>query len=200
MTHFAPRWLHISVLVIGLFLLIWSGRAPASASRAVAVNDNHGGYALRTVTLNAVNQPPTPGNDAFTVHDRTQLSDLLANDSDPDGDSIFILSINQPQHGLLDTSTGAQTPVYIPPGGGFVGTDSFTYRVCDPFGLCSDATVTLTVINQSPTSGNDSFTIHDRTQLSDLLANDSDPDGDPIFIQIINQPRYGVLDTSTGAR
>ena len=155
--------------------------------------DNLGFCADSTVTLNVVNNPPTPGNDSFSVHGLTQLGNLLVNDTDPDGDPISFDSIvTQPQHGHLQ-NPNLQFPAYSP-NVGYTGPDSFTYRICEPLGLCAIATVTLNVLNNPPTPGDDSFTVRGLTQLGDLLVNDTDPDGDAIsFNSIQTQPQHGHL-------
>ena len=105
-----------------------------------------------TVNLTIVNNAPVAGGDSFSVHGRTQLSNLLANDADPDGDNFIFDSIqSQPQHGSLE-NPDLQFPAYNP-SPGYVGGDSFTYRVCDSLGLCTNATVTLYVIGDGENSG-----------------------------------------------
>ncbi len=146
-----------------------------------------------TVNLNVVNNPPTPGNDSFTVHGLTQLGNLLVNDTDPDGDPISFNSIQTPpRHGALQ-NPNLQFPAYSP-NLGYTGSDSFTYRICDNLGFCADATVTLNVVNNPPTPVDKSYTVRGTTQLGNLLTNDTDPDGDPIFFDsIVTQPLHGHL-------
>jgi hypothetical protein len=75
-----------------------------------------------------------------------------------------------------------------------VGSDGFSYRICDSLGLCGVASVTLTVVNQQPTPASDSYTIHGQTHLTNFLANDSDPDGDPFsFNGYVTAPQHGYL-------
>ena len=63
-----------------------------------------------------INQPPVAVDDSFTVHGSTQLPSVLANDSDPDGDSIHFDSyVTLPQHGTL-TGVGYPTRARVPPG------------------------------------------------------------------------------------
>ncbi len=152
--------------------------------------DGCSGFA--TVTLNVANQAPTAVNDTFRIHGQMQLTDLLKNDSDPDKDPIFLESyLSSPQHGTRIDGPTLSTPFYVP-NKGFVGTDSFDYRTCDSLGLCAVATVILNVVNQAPTPGNDFFTVDGQTQLTDLLANDSDPDGDPISLEsYVSSPQHG---------
>jgi RHS repeat-associated protein len=157
------------------------------------------GYA--TVTFNVVNSAPVAGDDTFTVHGGTQLSSVLANDSDPDGDGIRFDSYgSQPQHGYLVGSSGS-SPTSYTPNSGYTGTDSFTYRICDDLGACSAyATVTLNVVNSAPVAVDDSFTVHGGMQLSSVLVNDYDPNGDGIrFDSYGSQPQHGYLVGSAGS-
>ena len=132
------------------------------------------------------NQPPVVNDDSFSGSGgnpsarRHSVSVLLANDTDPDGPAPnFKRIVTAPQHGTilvyLNEITYTQTKDYI-------GSDSYVYEACDSFNLCDTATVTLNNANQAPQGGTDSFS-HRQARLhvvSELLANDSDPDGDTV--------------------
>jgi len=49
----------------------------------------------------------------------------------------------------------------------FCGTDSFTYKACDPSGACDTATVTIhvTCVNDAPVAQDDSYTTNEDTPL-----------------------------------
>jgi len=70
-----------------------------------------------------------------------------------------------------------------------VGTDVFTYTVRDRKGAEASATVLVGIVpsssaNQRPYAVKDTVSVRPgRTVAVDVLANDSDPDGDPIAIQ-----------------
>src|SRR5215831_16459594 len=150
------------------------------------------GYA--TVTLTISNQAPAPADDSFRVHGQTLLADFLLNDSDPDGDPIrFNGYINRPQHGRLIDGPALTTPFYQP-NAGYVGSDSFSYEICDSFGLCGVAVGIITVANQSPSPGSDQYDIRGQTQLTSFLSNDSDPDGDSFSCAgYVSPPQHGRL-------
>ena len=68
---------------------------------------------------------------------------VLDNDSDPDGDTIQIVSTTQPAHGDLDfTSPDA---IDYEPDAGYLGPNSFTYTIEDTHGATATATVNVTV-------------------------------------------------------
>jgi len=69
--------------------------------------------------------------------------DVLANDTDFDGDSLLIDSFSVSGHG--DVIINANKIVYTPDSG-YVGGDSFSYTVSDGFGGYSTSAVDLTVI------------------------------------------------------
>lgn len=77
------------------------------------------------------NSPPVAVDDFYTVHGATPIGSFLVNDSDPDGDSIsFHDVVTSPAHGTLG---GFPQPGFYTPQQGYVGPDSFTYRIRDDF-------------------------------------------------------------------
>ena len=93
-------------------------------------------------TVDGPNQPPVAIDDTATTNETRPVTiDVLANDEDPNLDSLVITGVTTPGHGSIDCSTG--TCVYTPEIG-FVGTDSFEYTVSD--GEFTDtATVTIDI-------------------------------------------------------
>ena len=78
-------------------------------------------------------------------------ADVLANDSDPDGDPLTFAvptPLTNPDHGRL-TQTGPDTVTYTPQAG-FSGTDTFTYAVSDGRDNSAPATITITVTAAVP--------------------------------------------------
>ncbi len=146
---------------------------------------------VNELSSTSTNSPPVANPDSYTVHGSLVLN-LLANDSDPDGDTIIFdgLAIG-PAHGVL-TPVGADQFRYIA-NSGFVGSDSFTYIIRDKFYASSSATVTINAVNQAPVANPDSYAVHGSLLLSPLL-NDTDPDGDPFVLDgLAVAPQHGVL-------
>ena len=85
------------------------------------------------------------------------------------------------------------------PAEGFVGTDSFSYVASDGQADSNLAVVTVTVqpVNSAPAAADDSYEVKpDETLTVDdggVLANDSDPDGDPLQAQVVEGPEHGSL-------
>ncbi len=78
--------------------------------------------------------------------------DVLSNDYDPDGDQVYFCNTAndlQVQNGTLTvTETGF---IYVPYDG-FVGTETFTYTICDGNGGSDSGTVTLVILPEGCTS------------------------------------------------
>jgi hypothetical protein len=140
------------------------------------------------------NEPPVAGDDTATTQaGSTVRISVLANDRDPDGDALAVTSATDPARGTV-TLNGDGTITYAPDGG-FSGTDSFDYTVSD--GQYTDtARVTVTVEarpNRAPVANADSATTARNTPVTiAVLANDHDPDGDPITLTGVTQPSSGT--------
>jgi hypothetical protein len=143
------------------------------------------------------NNPPVAVADSYTgLAARSQNNPgLLANDSDPDGDSLSVSSIvTNPAHGYLNYWSGggfSYSPRY-----GYTGTDTFVYKVCDALLACSEVTATLHA-NDPPVGGSDRFWVFGSITVNapGLLGNDSDPDGDSIKVNgyLVTYPAHGYL-------
>jgi hypothetical protein len=144
----------------------------------IAVND--GGF-------NALQDTP------FTV----AASALLANDSDPDGDPISITGAGGGVNGTAAFNPGDNTITFTPKAG-YTGGGTFNYTISDGHGGTASAVASL-FIDARPVAVNDGgFTTPQNTALtiaeSALLANDSDPNGDPLTITGVSG---GVNGTAT---
>ena len=93
--------------------------------------------------MGPVNNPPVAVGDQFVVPCRsTFVLDVLANDSDKDGDPLTIVSITQPSKSTITIGVGGKTLNYTPGAACFVN-DSFTYTISDGKGGTATATVLL---------------------------------------------------------
>ncbi|MBK9711279.1 MAG: Ig-like domain repeat protein [Kouleothrix sp.] len=102
-------------------------------------------------TVNPPNTAPTAVDDTATVNEDSSVNvNVLANDSDPDGDTVFVSGITQPAHGTT-TNPGSGIVRYVP-AANYFGSDSFTYTISDGKGGTATATVNVTVnpVNDAP--------------------------------------------------
>ena len=113
-------------------------------------NGTYGGEGQSFIVFGTDNTAPTAEDDiASTDEGIAVLIDVLANDIDPDGDPLSILSVTQGFSGSVDIDPGDATVTYTPDLN-FNGSDSFTYIVSDGGGFTSTATVTVSVANVGP--------------------------------------------------
>ncbi len=96
------------------------------------------------VTVTAVNDPPVAINNTATTLPATAVTlNVLANDSDVDGNTFLLTSNTNPANGTV-TCTAAGSCTYTP-NVGFTGTNTFNYTITDSAGATATATVTITV-------------------------------------------------------
>ncbi len=163
------------------------------------VADGQGGTAAARVTVNVatVNHPPVArGGSVATGEDAPVTISLLANDTDPDGDTLMLQSVTQPGNGSL---TKSGTSATYSPNRGFHGADAFTYTVSDGRGGTASATITITIaaVNHAPLAHDDSAsTDEDASVVIPVLSNDSDSDGDLLTIQSVSSPASGAAEIS----
>ncbi len=111
--------------------------------------DHIGGQELVDNSVDMINglfeddTTPIARNDSVNTEEDVAVTiDVLNNDTDPNGDTLYVISVTQPLNGLA-VIDGNDTVTYTP-GAGFSGSDSFTYTISD--GSETDtATVSVTV-------------------------------------------------------
>ena len=101
------------------------------------------------ITVNPVDDPPNPADDAITVIEDapTATLDPLANDTTAPaaGETLTVIAVGTPSAG--GAATLAADGVHYAPAANFSGIETFTYTVTDGTGDDSrDATVTVTVL------------------------------------------------------
>jgi subtilisin family serine protease len=172
------------------------------------VTDGLATSAPATITL-YINRPPIARGDQVRVPFATQIqiarATLLVNDFDPDGDTLTISSFDTTgMNGTLSCPTGGTACTYTPPGGYYTAVTSFKYTVTDGKNGFSTATVKLKVgvVQSVPVANDDLLTTTLNTPKAftvlDVLANDTDADGDVLTAWIGSGPRdYGSVSCNT---
>ncbi len=163
--------------------------------------DTFDGLGGHTVSIGP-NQPPDAIDDSVSTDEDAGPLDVavLANDSDPNGDALAITSASDPANGTVSVAGSAVT--YLPDAD-FNGTDSFTYTVSDGRGGTDTATVSVTVapVNDDPDPEDDAATTTEEIPVSiDVLANDSDVDGDTLFATGVDQGASGSVTIAPDGR
>ncbi|HEY7732053.1 MAG TPA: cadherin-like domain-containing protein, partial [Gaiellaceae bacterium] len=154
-----------------------------------------------TVIGTPVNARPNAVDDDLTVAEDSEATpvDVLANDTDPDGDPLEIVANAQPAGGSAACTASACT---YTPDPNFNGPDSFTYRIADPIGNTDTATVTVDVtpVNDDPSATDDTATVDQGSVDNDVdvLANDSDLDGDALQVTAVSDPANGSAQIGAG--
>ncbi len=137
---------------------------------------------------------------------------LVANDSDADGDAIIGVSVQDAVNGTVIFDG---TNVIFTPTAGYSGPATFTYTIEDSNGATDTATVNLTIgipstddmvddqndgdsgLNQAPVALDDTIPASAASVFTiapeQLLANDSDADGDAIQAVDIQDAQNGVV-------
>ncbi len=146
-------------------------------------------------SLTVANTPPVAGDDSLsTAEDTAKTVDVLANDSDADGDPLTVTGATDPTHGT--TVVNPDDTITYTPDAGWSGTETFDYTISDGNGGTDTGTVNVTVTaaaNTPPVAGDDSLsTAEDTAKTVDVLANDSDADGDPLTVTGATDPTHGT--------
>ena len=152
-----------------------------------------------TVTLSVVNAAPLPADDDYEVQRNqplTVVAGVLANDFDPDGDTLTAALVSDVAHGALTLNPDG-TFTYTP-AAGFAGTDTFTYQPSDGLDTGAVATVTLEVLDEPPTAHVDQYYLPHNAPLvvtaaDGVVANDWDPEGDALTAVLVTDVSHGTL-------
>lgn len=150
-----------------------------------------------------VNTGPTANDDEATLGlGKTFVNiSVLANDSDPDGDKLTVTEVSADNVSILANGTLRYDRVEG-------GPNSFTYKVADPSGATSQATVSVSIPvepskpRDTPITIDDLFTASSESKLLkglkiDPLKNDTSPLGkkglDKLSLKIVDDVDHGQL-------
>lgn len=136
--------------------------------------------------------PDAQDDTAETDEDTPVDIDVLANDSDPNGDPLEVTSATADNGDVTINPDGTIT---YTPDENFNGTDTITYEISDGNGGTDTATVTVTVnpVNDDPEANDDTATTpYNTAVIIPVLDNDDDVDGDPLTITSATSPNGDV--------
>ncbi|MXW66516.1 MAG: tandem-95 repeat protein [Gemmatimonadales bacterium] len=168
----------------------------------VRARDPHGAAATVGVTVDVtnVNEAPEAAADTAAMNEDGEVTvDVLANDTDPDGDALRVESVSQPEHGAARIA--ADGGVVYAPEADWHGTDRFAYTAADGKGGTGVAEVVVVVVavNDAPVALADTAaTNEDEPVTVDVLANDTDVDGDALHVESVSKPGHGTARIAAG--
>jgi hypothetical protein len=152
--------------------------------------------------------PPFSMDDQYTTDEDTVLKVLspgvLANDLDPDGDTLTAILESGPSNGSLTLISNGS--FNYTPNSNFNGTDSFTYRGNDGGANSHVTTAFITVqsVNDPPVANDGTYSIDQDTMLTvpapGVLGNDSDVDGDALTASLGDDVGNGTFALQPAAR
>jgi|GEM_PF-6167707 len=159
------------------------------------VSDNQGGTDIGLVTVEVTENPEIQANpDNVTVTTNEVLTfDAVANDHVPTELTASITDVTTPANG---TATTDGTNIEYTPALDFVGTDTFEYTLESNEGDLSTALVTVIVTpdNLDPVAvDDDATTTMGKPVHIEVIANDSDPDGNDVYISPGQLARGAIL-------
>jgi VCBS repeat-containing protein len=153
--------------------------------------------------------PGAVGDTATTDEDTAKTIDVLANDSDVDGDPLTVTSVDTAgTRGTVTVSPGGGSVNFDPRGhfdelqAGQTAEDGFSYTISDGRGGTSTATVAVTVtgVDDAPKAVDDSAELkeNDGATAINVLANDTDVDGGPKTVQSKTDGAHGTVAITGG--
>ncbi|AEF55073.1 retention module-containing protein [Marinomonas posidonica] len=143
-----------------------------------------------TITVTGTNDAPVAEADTATTDEDTVITiDVLANDSDVDGDTLTITDASVPEE--QGTVAIVDGKLEFTPAENFNGEATISYEISDGTATdTADVTVSVEAVNDGPVAVDDTATgTEDGGVITiDVLANDSDVDGDTLTITDASVP------------
>ena len=134
---------------------------------------------------------------------KVAVIDVLANDSDSDGDALHLQDFTKPHYGMVRIKDN-KIEYLMPEKIAHKGIDKFRYVVNDGHGYEGIGTVIVNVgddnttkppVNHAPIAKDDFMATEFETPITiDALANDSDKDGDVFKIELHGLPKHGSVE------
>jgi hypothetical protein len=148
--------------------------------------------ATATVRITVVAAPPVANPDTVTTRRSVPVTfDVLANDTDPAGETLTLLGVDTPANGSVQFTANGR--VTYTPRSGFVGRDSFSYRIRNLAGVEAVGRIEVTVQADPPIANPDAATTPFATAVTvNVLANDSDPTGDTLSLLAVEGAANGT--------
>jgi len=143
------------------------------------------------------NHLPVAVTDVGVMSATTITLNLLANDSDPDSDTISIVSLESPRLGTVQNLGGGQ--IQYTRAASVFGPDVFHYTITDGRGACAVGTVRIER-NLGLLANHDTIQIEQDSGNNelDLLRNDQSFDGFKLAVSSVTTPTHGTAAVASG--
>ncbi len=189
----------------GSFTYTHDGSETLSDSFDYKVNDGtiDGNTVTVSIAITPVNDEPVSTSNSYTFDEGSNNSvaasdGVLTNDTDSEGDTMTAVLVSDVSNGTLTLNAdGSFTYIHD---GSETTSDSFTYQANDGTGDGNIVTVSISItpVNDAPTTVEDDYTLHKGKSNevivgTGLLANDTDPEGDPLTAVLVGDVSNGTL-------
>lgn len=154
----------------------------------VTVSDGRGGVAVAAVTVNVNASPPAVQSQNLETGVNVPISGQIVA-VDPNGLPLTYSLQSPPVNGTVVVNPDG-TFTYTP-NPGYRGLDSFTVQSANSAGGIGVGTITLTIVNLSPTATGANVSTTENIAVSGAISA-ADPDGDPLTFTINSPPASGT--------
>ncbi|MFW6428763.1 MAG: carboxypeptidase regulatory-like domain-containing protein, partial [Desulfosalsimonas sp.] len=166
---------------------------PAETTTYTLTAQGPGGESEAECTINVTNQPPSAESLSVSTSEDTPVKVTLSG-SDPDEDPLTFSVAKSPVNGSL---SGTPPEVTYTPNPDFYGSDTFTFTANDGYTVSDPASVIIEIlpVNDPPEAADDLVAADNAPVLiENVLANDTDIDGDVLEISDFSQPLHGAVE------
>lgn len=147
---------------------------------------------------------PSPGIDYITTAEETATTgNVLANDTDPDGDPLTVVAFTPPTPAAGAFTIATNGDLAFTPAVNYTGTLYPTYTVSD--GTTTHLgyiVLTVTPVNDDPVAADDTKAATEDTDLvlasAALTGNDTDVDGDTLTVSAVGDAVGGTVGVASG--
>lgn len=190
------RGVLVSFTASGAFVYRPNADLAGADSFGITVSDGRSGTTNGTISINVtpVNDPPRASALSLATAEDSAVNGRLST-SDPENEVVTVSRDSDPANGTLGAVAADGSFTYTP-NRDFFGSDSFRLRAADASGANVLATVSIDVsaVNDDPpVAVNDILqsTLAGATSIA-VLANDRDPDLEPLAVTIEGTPFVGT--------
>jgi VCBS repeat-containing protein len=148
-----------------------------------------------TLVVASVNDAPIAASLNINLNEDQTATGIVTGISDVDHSNLIITVTSGAENGTFTLSnSGAYN---YSPNANYFGSESITYNVCDPLGLCATGNISIQIasVEDIPQASGESLAVIEGNALvGDVSINDVDGDGDPLSYSIITAAINGELD------